>query len=208
SSITVEIEELIEAYLGCFFRIDHIEMMRSRPAEISGKSYEWHRDFDPMAKIHILIYLTVSGPLIRTTFFANVADTRRCVEQGYAFPPRSRRVADINSLFPDDADPIVPTRPTLAAGDATIFTPSRILHRGIIHDTEYRDLLVLNILPSMNPWENEIAHLGTERLFIGRSTLWFDPFTRFKPSMAGHNRVQVPLWAQLGYHFPLVPAEE
>lgn len=194
----------LETYLGCYFRVDHVELMRSRDAQVTGKSYLWHRDFDPMSKIHLLIYLTDCGPDAPATIFTSLEDTRRCANEGYAFPPRSKRVADLAEVLADDVPPPVLSRPELKAGDATLFTPSRILHRGDASGAVHRDLLVLNILPSLNPWNMEIDHLGKERLFQGRSTLFYDPFTREKPSISGYDGVDVPFWAQQGYHFPLV----
>jgi len=41
------------------------------------------------------------------------------------------------------------------------------------------------------------------RLFAGRSTLWYDPYSRDKPSLAGHNEISAPVWAELAYPFPL-----
>lgn len=196
-------EALIESYLGCFFRVHHVDLMRSRPAEDLGHSYKWHRDFDPMSKIHILIYLTDCGPESPATEFMNLDDTRRCVDQGYIFPAQTKRIDNIGSLFEDGTAPIKTVRPELKAGDATIFTPSRILHRGVMFDEDYRDLLVLNILPSLNPWDAEIDHLGTERLFAPSDTLFFDPFTQFKPLIESADGIEVPIWAQHGYHFPL-----
>lgn len=200
--LTDEFERYIESYFGCFFRIDHFDLMRSRPYDQPGDSYKWHRDLDPMAKIHVMIYLTDSGDNSPATLFARLADTRRCAEKGYVFPPQSRRIHDLNELFSEGDREIVPVRPKLKAGDATIFTPSRILHRGIIHEDEFRDVLLLNILPSMNPWGSEINRLGLDRHFVGRNTLWIDPYSRFKPSLPTDKKFEIPKWVQLGHHFP------
>ena len=193
----------LEAYLECFFRIDHCELMRSRLAPNAGPSFLWHRDFDPMAKLHILIYLTDCNAESPATLFTSFEETRRCAQVGYAFPARSKRIADLASLFPSDVNPISPARPALSAGDATVFAPSRILHRGDIPGSGVRDLLVLNILPSLNPWDRELAAFPVSRLFAGRSTLWYDPYSRDKPSLAGHNEISAPVWAEMAYPFPL-----
>ena len=203
AALTRNISSQLESYYGCFFRIDHLELMRSKPAPGQSISYLWHRDYDPMGKIHILIYLTDCGPRSPATLFTNLDDTRRCAELGYSFPPRTERIADLSTLIPDNGERISITRPELSAGDATVFGPSRILHRGDILDQEQRDLLVLNILPSLNPWDREIAALGKERLFVGRNNLWFDPFSREKPGVSGHDNMAMPQWARQAYPFPL-----
>ena len=193
----------LEAYLECFFRIDHLELMRSRLAPNSGASFLWHRDFDPMAKLHVLIYLTDCDANSPATLFTNFEETRRCAQAGYAFTARSKRIPDLGTLFPSDAPLISPVRPALGAGDATVFAPSRILHRGDVPGAGVRDLLVLNIVPSLNPWNRELAAFPVARLFVGRSTLWYDPYSRDKPALAGHNELSAPVWAELAYPFPL-----
>ena len=193
----------LEAYLECFFRIDHFELMRSRLAPNSGASFLWHRDFDPMAKLHVLIYLTDCDADSPATLFTNFEETRQCAQAGYAFTARSKRIPDLGALFPSDNSPISPVRPALSAGDATVFAPSRILHRGDVPGAGVRDLLVLNIVPSLNPWDRELAVFPVARMFVSRSTLWYDPFSRYKPAVAGHNEVSAPVWAELAYPFPL-----
>ncbi len=197
----------LEAYLGCFFRIDHCDLMRSRLAPDSGASFLWHRDFDPMAKLHVLIYLTDCEAESPATLFTNFQDTRRCAQVGYSFPARSKRIADLAMLFPSGDTPISLVRPTLSAGDATVFAPSRILHRGDVRGHGVRDLIVLNIVPSLNPWDRELAAFPVARLFANRSTLWYDPFSRDKLSIAGHDEVSAPIWAELAYQFPLRQVE-
>ena len=193
----------LEAHLECFFRIDHFELMRSRLAPNVGASFLWHRDFDPMAKLHVLIYLTDCNADSPATLFTNFEETRRCAQAGYAFPARSKRIADLASLFPSDDTSISPVRPALSAGDTTVFAPSRILHRGDLPGAGVRDLLVLNILPSLNPWDRELDAFPLARLFAGRSTLWYDPYSRDKPSLVGDNEIVAPVWVELAYPFPL-----
>lgn len=90
---------------------------------------------------------------------------------GVCFSGPLEAIADLATLFPSDDTSISPVRPALSAGDATVFTPSRILHRGDLPGAGVRDLLVLNILPSLNPWDRELAAFPFARLFAGRSTL-------------------------------------
>ena len=88
-----------------------------------------------------------------------------------------------------------------------MFAPSRILHRGDVPGHGVRDLIVLNIVPSLNPWDRELAAFPVARLFANRSTLWYDPFSRDKLSIAGHDEVSAPIWAELAYPFPLRQVE-
>ena len=191
------VAELIENHLGCFFRIDHIQCIRTQHAYAPGISFRWHRDFEPMAQVHIILYLTACDEDSPATIFTTLEDTRRLADLGYHFPfsVSDGRVEDINSLIPKDTLPIKLHRPLLDIGDATIFDAARIMHRGVAPAGKLRDVVVLNILPSLNPWDQELNFLGKERLFELRNTMFTNPFELGSPNIEiNHDCLGAPDW--------------
>ncbi|MEK9753239.1 MAG: hypothetical protein VW338_08525 [Rhodospirillaceae bacterium] len=142
-----------------------------------------------------MIYLTPCGPASPATIFINLEDTRRMAAKGYAFPVFSDRIEDINSLLGDGEEPAPLSRPELAAGDATIFDAARILHRGHVPEGPYRDVVLLNILPSLNPWQAEFQALDDDAMFTPRATLWINPFLPGMPRVPIQADPPVPDWA-------------
>ena len=145
------VAERIENHLACYFRIDHIQCMRTQHAYMPGVSFNWHRDYEPMAQVHIILYLTACDEDSPATIFTTLEDTRRLADLGYHFPSSvsDDRVEDINSLIPESDRPVKLHRPLLDIGDATIFNAARIMHRGDVPAGKLRDVVVLNILPSL-----------------------------------------------------------
>ena len=95
----------------------------------------------------------------------------------------------------------------LDAGDAVIFAAPRILHRGVAPKRGYRDILVLNTVPSLVPWRATLEEFGTNHLFSidggTRNTLLTDPFDPLMPFFRGKpGPIDMPPWAMFGGMLP------
>jgi len=202
SGFSSALEKIIEDYLGCFFRIDHLQVMRTQFSRDPEISFRWHRDFEPAAQLHVVLYLTESGELDANTIFTTIADSRRCAKLGYAYPLNVDRVKNINAWIPEGEPGVILVCPHLMPGDAAIFAASRILHRGQIPKRWDRDVVLFNILPSLTPWRQELSVRGTEHLFGIRSTVWMDPFSSGSPSREFHENTDHPEWAAHSYLLP------
>ena len=92
-------------------------------------------------------------------------------------------------------------RPLLDIGDATIFDAARIMHRGVAPAGKLRDVVVLNILPSLNPWQEDMEFLGNERLFEHRGTFFTNPFVLGYPKIRRCPELNLPGWYVYGHYF-------
>ena len=196
---------VIEDHLGCYFRVSNIECMRTQYSKSQEVSFRWHRDIAPVAQIHAIIHLTRGLPNSPATLFCNLKDTRRIAKLGYAFPRFADRVPNINAWLPDNEPPMEIFRPELCAGDATIFDAPRILHKGDLHEGgPHRDVILIPILPSLNPWDLELELLQLEELFCsGKSTLWTNPFELKAPPVYREsiNEELIPEWVKQSQYF-------
>ena len=64
-------------------------------------------------------------------------------------------------------------------GNLRFFGAPRILHRGLDGVGEKRDVMLINLLPSLVSWEADIPRLGWDHLFWefgGSNTLQTNPF--------------------------------
>ncbi len=170
---------MVEHYMGSHFRVVQCQLYRTETGGEPHVSFLWHRDMEPMAQVHIMVYLTASGPDDPGTAFLSVEDTRRLADNGYAFPQFAERIADVAQALPPGAQAPKVIRPDLAAGDATIFGAPRLLHRGVDGRGGKRDVFLVNLLPSLVPWHHDISRFGTGHLFWDDAisdTLLTDPF--------------------------------
>ena len=170
---------MIEAYMGCHFRVVQCQLYRTQTGGSPHISFRWHRDMEPMAQVHIMLYLTASGPDHPGTEFLTLEGTRRMASYGYAFPKFSERIMDLRDAVPDSQPLPKIWRPELKAGDATVFGAPRVLHRGLDGAGGKRDVLLINLLPSLVSWEADISRFGWDHLFWdfgGSNTLQTNPF--------------------------------
>lgn len=198
----------IEHTLASHFRIDHWALYRTRPVPVAQGSFQWHRDLAPMGQIHIMLYLTDSGPEGGGTEFLSLADTRRMAEAGYAFPNVGERISELSDLIGAEAEAIRPIRPRPNAGDAILFAATRVLHRGILPKRGFRDVLLLVLHPSTQPWRHELEDFGSSHIFVSgdREAYISNPFRRFNPTLPeGYTKAPTeapPSWAAYGYLTP------
>ena len=170
---------MIETYMGCHFRVVQCQLYRTQTGVTPHISFHWHRDMEPMAQVHIMLYLTPSGPDDPGTEFLTLEGTRRMASYGYAFPQFSERIMDLQEAVPDRQPVPKIWRSELKAGDATVFGAPRILHRGLDGAGGKRDVLLINLLPSLVSWDTDIPRFGWDHLFWdfgGSNTLQTNPF--------------------------------
>ncbi|MEK9723238.1 MAG: hypothetical protein VW405_07105, partial [Rhodospirillaceae bacterium] len=203
--LSAEVTAMVEAYMGCHFRVVQCQLYRTETGGKPHVSFLWHRDMEPMAQVHVMVYFTASGPGDPGTEFLSLEDSRRMAMHGYAFPTFDERVADLADALPAGEPAPAAIRPELAAGDATIFAAPRLLHRGIDGSGGARDVFLLNLLPSLVPWQHDTARFGHDHLFWtgdGSDTLQTDPFRLILEPFTRHTGRPVSDWAILGDLLP------
>lgn len=172
----------IQGFLGSNFLIRSVTGGRLFPSEQQTISYQWHRDGEVPHQIHVILYLTdVSGELGSTEVIP-LEDTIAIAQAGYDFPSVEGRKSDLSAEFSEAGRPFAPYHVKAKAGDALVFTPTRVLHRGVQPANGARDALIAVILPSPLPW-NELLGRNVQNMFREAHSLNIasDPFAGYDP---------------------------
>lgn len=155
---------LAESYLGSHFKLDSIRLFRSIPNQNPLVSFRWHWDSAPLGQLHVIVYLTDSGPDGSggaTEFLARpLSEQLRHTE--YFGRSIDDRVLDLKDLPEGAKLKNFVFKATPSRGDGLIFAPGVVCHRGVPPERGFRDALLLVLLPSLDPWAVSLAAEGND----------------------------------------------
>ncbi|PIW29038.1 MAG: hypothetical protein COW30_05910 [Rhodospirillales bacterium CG15_BIG_FIL_POST_REV_8_21_14_020_66_15] len=181
-AISGRLETLLHQYFQSHFFIRTVTASRLFPSDESMNSYLWHRDSEIPHQVHVIIYLTELSAEHGSTELLSLEDTKAAAAAGYDFPYLEDRESDLGELFKSVDKPYAPYRVSANAGDALIFTPNRVLHKGAQPNAGFRDAILAVVHPCPSPWRLTLQH-NYPRIFVtmhGLNALT-DPFAHFKP---------------------------
>ena len=148
-----ETDRAIAAYFRSEYLVHWSALSLNHPAEEqSSVSFRWHCDKGPSAHLKLIVYLNPTGEHGGNTEFINRADTDAVARQGYLFGWSKSRTDDIGRLSRLAGRPLGSEMRERDAGEAVLFQPSRVLHRGVSPTRGARLTATLCILPSPVPW--------------------------------------------------------
>ncbi|MCH7936436.1 MAG: hypothetical protein IH994_05005 [Proteobacteria bacterium] len=215
-----EAEGLLESYYGSYFRIDSTSCNRTHPIDEHTISFLWHRDVAPMAQVHIMVYLTDSGPQKGLTLFLDLEQTKTAAKLGYHYTKVTQkrglkrddegvpeRRLHLDDLFEQAGKDLTVNRPDPKAGDSLLFAAPRVLHRGSLPTEGYRDVFLLVLQPSFVPWRQDIEDFGYDHIFTdcGKDTLYTNPFKSLAPALPKDGNSTLTSWEQWIFEGDILP---
>ncbi|MAD02031.1 MAG: hypothetical protein CMK65_00190 [Pseudoalteromonas sp.] len=131
----------------------------SEPQKRSYSSY-WHCDGGPKKHLKILIYLNSSDEHAGNTLFLDRAATNRLKDIGYIFNDIENRTDNIESLCKAKGINFeMLSYDTICAGDALIFNPNILAHKGQLPTKANRYVLQLCFIQSPMHWQEVITKI-------------------------------------------------
>ena len=119
-------------------------------------SFRWHCDKGPRKHLKMIVYLNASERHGGNTEFIDLADTASVARRGYLFGRSKARTGDLGRLSRIAGQSLRSHSQPMQAGDAVIFQPALVLHRGISPAKGDRLAITLCLLPSPVPWEEAL----------------------------------------------------
>lgn len=148
------VDRRIAGYFGSEYLVHWLAFSVTRKAtEQASVSFRWHCDKGPSAHLKLIVYLNPTAEHGGNTEFIDLAGSEAVARQGYLFGRSSSRTADIRHLSGIAGEDLVSHARELKAGQAVLFQPSRVLHRGLSPQRGDRLVLTLCILPSPVHWK-------------------------------------------------------
>ena len=148
-------------FFGCHYLVHWFTVSTTPPApQPPSISFRWHCDKGPREHLKLMVYLNDAAEHGGGTAFLDVADSAAVTASGYLFGRAKKRTSDLAVLAARTGRALAPIELRPACGDAVLFQPSTIVHRGIAPSRGPRYTLTVCLLPSPLPWA-EALRRGT-----------------------------------------------
>jgi len=148
------VDSRIVRYFRSEYFVHWFAITRAQPRRHENfNSFRWHCDRGPTAHLKLLVYLNGHPEHGGSTEFLDMVATREFERSGYLFGAVADRRSDLSSLAVACGADYSPRDWRGDAGEASLFAPSRVLHRGVMPSRAPRDVLAVCLLPSPVPWE-------------------------------------------------------
>lgn len=147
-----EVDRRVSGYFGSEYLPLWCRFYRNDPNGNAGVSFNWHCDGGPTKHLKILLYLNASDECGGNTQFLDRNTTDAFKRIGYVFCDINHRLNDLSSLADEHNIPYAPFESEIRTGEAIIFEPANILHKGLWPTRAPRYLLQICIVPSPVPW--------------------------------------------------------
>ncbi len=170
----------VDAHCLEFFRSEYFIYWYtlSRTAPVEGPegrpsvSFMWHCDRGPSRHLKLLVYLNDHSEHGGGTSYLDLAGSEAVARSGYVFARGRRRTGSLEELSTLAARPLAAYEHLPQAGDAVLFQPSRVLHRGITPTLGPRYVLTFCLLPSPVRWD--VALERSAQVDLRRDPIWHD----------------------------------
>jgi hypothetical protein len=157
--LTTEVHDLVNAYYGTPFKVNHVRAWRNVPVPQEYQKQDvysnlWHNDHDPIYMLRLFVYLTEgvnreTGALR----FHPIPVTKKIMRRGYlrrraVLPPARRILNDEGRMLFFEGGP----------GSTCLLNPQMCLHRaGVPREGSFRDMVQFTLSPSNVPLASDWA---------------------------------------------------
>lgn len=146
------VDAKVTGAFGSEYYVHSLEANRTMPVKESKRAFLWHCDRGPKNFLKINMFLDATSEHGGTTEFIDLESSFGFEKAGYTFGANARRVADIHRVAQKFGGTANVIHPQLEAGEAFIFFPTRLLHRGFLPTRGIRHMLSIVLLPSPIHW--------------------------------------------------------
>ena len=151
------LDQRIVAYFKSEYLLHWVTFSVTRQAREQGSvSFRWHCDKGPRTHLKLITYLNPTEEHGGNTEFIDLEGSEAVARRGYLFGWSKSRSSDIRHLSRIAGRDLTGHTSPLRAGQAVLFQPSRVLHRGLSPDRGDRLVMTMCILPSPVHWKTAL----------------------------------------------------
>lgn len=154
------VDAVLKNHFGSHYFVPFLNIFRTEP-ENESPSYHWHCDWGPTGHLKLFCYLAESDSHDGATIFLDRATTTLLTKIGFVFGQDCHvRNVNIEPLCEAYGIPYEPLALRPDEGEAALFEPAGLFHRGMVPTSGFRYVLQIGIVPSPVPWHSMLQQCG------------------------------------------------
>ncbi|WP_158498832.1 hypothetical protein [Magnetospira sp. QH-2] len=153
---TDETDSALTAYFGSEYHADWYSLQMSDPGAPGNYSNDWHFDVGSTRQLKILCFLNDVEEHQAPTLYLPIDQSKLFARLGYGYPAVEDRLNDLSPLAQAHGLSYTPEAVPLKAGEALMFNPQVLLHRGQV-PLNSRYLIQIAVIPSSVHWKQTLA---------------------------------------------------
>jgi hypothetical protein len=165
--ITPEVDDILFNFFGSEYCAYWYHFSRALPNKEPKRSFLWHCDKGPSMHAKMLFYMTSVEETGGNTYLLDKATTDRFDRAGYIFGSQKDRQDDLADFAERNKIQFTPFSFDLKAGEAILFLPQKVLHKGVLPTKAPRFIMQVTFLPSKIHWKDALygnAQMSVEDL--------------------------------------------
>ena len=155
-AITSEVDQILFDYFKSEYCAYWYSMQRALPNKKPKRAFLWHCDKGPTMHAKMLLYFTAVADTGGNTYLLDRKSTVAFDKAGYLFGSQKNRLDDLAGLAASNGIPYSPFSFDLTPGEAILFLPHKVLHRGVLPTKAPRFIMQITFLPSKMHWREAL----------------------------------------------------
>ena len=170
--MTQDVDQRLTALFRSEYRIKWFAFQKIAENNVNDVSFLWHKDIGPEEHLKMIVYLSDTEETGGRTDFIDADTTEKIRHVGYDYVAVTERFEDLRPFVEERGIPLTIHDSPFARGEAVLFEPTQVLHRGIKPTAAPRYTITLCILPHNQPWTTWLESFPPLELQAEGATNW------------------------------------
>jgi hypothetical protein len=154
--ITPEVDDVLYNFFGSEYCPYWYHFSRALPNKEPKRAFLWHCDKGPSMHAKMLFYMTGVEETGGNTYLLDRQTTLQFDKAGYVFGSQSDRQNSLDELAKQNSITFNPVSFNMRPGEAILFLPQKVLHRGLLPTKQPRYIMQVTFVPSKMHWKQAL----------------------------------------------------
>lgn len=185
-AITPEVDHILSSYFGSDYAPYWFSMQRALPNKEPMRAFLWHCDKGPTMHAKMLLYFTAVADTGGNTYLMDKKTTQAFDKAGYVFGAMKDRVEDLAPIARENNIAFEPFAFDLRPGEALLFLPQAVLHKGVLPNKAPRFIMQVTFLPSKIQWKDALFRpRDTSLAELAKDYAWPEHASQLRSALGG-----------------------